>query len=340
MIRFLLIPAVCCMLFLIQSCATAVKQPVQPDDPLVGKILDTRTTEMVSFFDLMTALMDHDVIFLSEKHDNPMHHAIQHRIIAQMVDEKLAPALGFEFFALHDTPLLLSFVESDKHSHSKKIDTMVEKDLRRQLDWDTRPDQMWGYYFDLLSLAREHSLTAAGLDLAGPLKRRITRKGLSGITLIEKSQVFSTGLDNPVYEDYMKAIFKAVHCGMGNDAMLDHIYDTWTARNDTMALSITRLADETAGPVVVIMGNGHTEYSLGVMDRVTFLNPALSQINLALTEVRPEPAGVDVYTAPLDLAGFAPVHPADYIWFTRRVSDKDPCQAFKKSLQRMKQSQD
>jgi hypothetical protein len=106
-----------------------------------------------------------------------------------------------------------------------------------------------------------------------------------------------------------------------------------------MARTITRLADLAPGPVVVIMGSGHTEYGLGVMNRAAFLNPALSQVNLALREVHSQPTGIDGYVEPLDLEGFDPVPPADYIWFTRRVSEQDPCQAFKTSLDRMRQTQ-
>lgn len=336
MIRIFLIPAACCLILLLQSCATADKKPVRPDDPLAGKILDGRTGAVIPFSRLMADLMDHEVIYLSEKHDNPMHHAIQHRIIQHLLDTGLSPALGFEFFAVHDTPLLLRFVDSGSHDHPEKINTMIETDLRRQLHWDRQSDRMWQYYFDLLKLARDNTLTAAGLDLSGPQKRRITRKGLANITGLEKKMIFSTGYDNPVYAQHMKAVFTKVHCGMGNEDMMDRLYDTWTARNDTMARSITMLAEETTGPVVVIIGNGHTEYGLGVVDRVKFLAPALSQVNLALTEVRPKPADLKDYTAPLDLEGFASLPPADYIWLTQRVSYEDPCQAFKTSLQKMK----
>jgi len=339
MIRFSLILALFFLFPMIQSCATAVKTS-EKHDPLAGKILDTSSGKMISFSTLMDDIMAHDVIYLSEKHDNPMHHAIQHRIIQHLVESGRSPALGFEFFAVHDTPLLLSFVDSGNHRHGKKYDAMIETDLRRQLDWDRQSDQMWGYYVDLLKRARDNTLMAAGLDLPGPLKRRITRKGMSDITGFEKNLIFSTGLDNRAYAEHMKAIFAAVHCGMGDEAMRNRLYDTWKARNDTMARSITLLAKETTGPVVVIIGNGHTEYGLGVVDRVKHLDVGLSQVNLALTEIRPDPADHGLYLAPLDLDGFAPVPPADYIWFTRRVSYEDPCRAFQEKRKQMKTATD
>ncbi|MCA1786501.1 MAG: ChaN family lipoprotein [Desulfobacteraceae bacterium] len=338
MIRIYLILAVCLLLPMIQSCATTVKTSVK-HDPLVGKILETSSGEMVSFSALMHDIMDHDVIYLSEKHDNPMHHAIQHRIIQHLVETGRSPALGFEFFAVHDTPLLLNFVDSGNHLHGKKYDAMIETHLRRQLDWERQSDRMWKYYFDLLTRAKDNRLMAVGLDLPGSLKRRITRKGMADITDFEKTLIFSTDLDNPAYAKHMKTIFAEVHCGMGDDAMRNRLYDTWKARNDTMARSITRLANQTTGPVVVIIGNGHTEYGLGVVDRVRHLNAGLSQVNLALTEIR-HAGNHGLYLSPLDLDGFEPVPPADYIWFTQRVSDEDPCRAFREKRKQMKSATD
>lgn len=199
---------------------------------------------------------------------------------------------------------------------------------------------MWSYYWDLLVLAREKELTAAGLDLSSAQKRRITRKGLAGITSIEKKQLFSTDLSNPVYRNHMTSIFKDVHCGMNHGKMADRLYDTWRARNDRMALSIVQLHQSKQvgqGPVVVIMGNGHTEYGLGVMDRVNRLNPEISQANLAMTEIFREQADLDAYLTPLNLEGYAPAPPADYLWFTQRVSYEDPCLKFRAALKKMEQ---
>lgn len=320
---------------LLSSCAIAPKT-VARQDPLIGKIIDARESRPVSFSELMDRVAEADVIYLSEKHDNAMQHAIQRRIVQELIDRGKPPRIGFEFFAMNDTPLILNFIDSGKKDHPPKIQAMIEADLRKRLDWDDQSDTMWGYYWDLLTLARDNGLVAAGLDLSTSAKRRITRKGVSDLTDLEKKQLFSTGLENPVYEAHMKSIFKAVHCGMSHGNMSDKLYAAWLARNDKMALSVTQVADGSDVPVVVIVGNGHTEFGLGVVDRVTAITPGLSQINVALTEIMREPADLDQYLEPLDLEGFEPAPPADYIWFTQRVSYTDPCERFKKSLEKMK----
>ncbi len=319
----------------IQSCAVN-RIPVKRQDPLIGRIIDTRTSVPVDFDTLIEKISTHDVIYLSEKHDNPDHHAMQQRVIKQLIQNGIVPLIGFEFFSMEDTPDLLNFIDSGKAAHSKNLTKIIESDLRKKLGWDTQPDNMWAYYYDLLTVARENSLEVAGLDLPTTLKKRITRKGMDGITPIEKEQVFSTRLSDQGYKDYMLSIFRVVHCGMGNEQMQSKLWDTWVARNDRMALSITRLKHHHKGPLVVIIGGGHTEYGLGVINRVAAIDPNLTQINFAFREISTTPADLPEYLTPLDLEGYNRVAPADFLFFTQRVSYEDPCEEFKKSMRKMK----
>lgn len=326
---------------MIFSCATIPK--IQRQDPLIDKIIHSKTQAPSSFNHLMDTISDIEVIYLSEKHDNPMHHAIQHRIIQDLIERKKFPILGFEFFSMDDTPLLLNFADSGKAAHSPKMEKAIEKQIRTKLDWDSQSNTMWAYYYDLFKLAKKNQLLISGLDLSGSQKRRITRKGLKGLSNIERKLIFSSRFSNAPYEAYMKSVFKSVHCGMGNDRMTSRLYDTWLSRNDKMALSISQLYEKDhQGPIVVIIGGGHTEYGLGVMDRVKAMNPDISQVNIALTEITIAPSDLGEYLQPLELEGFEPVLPANFLWFTQRVSYKNPCEEFKasfKSLKKMNQKE-
>ena len=322
-------------LFMVQSCATT-KKSIMRKDPLIGKIINAKSNQAINFDSLIKDISTYDVIYLSEKHDNPEHHHIQQSIIRRLIKNGLKPTIGFEFFSMENTPDLLNFVDSGKVTHSKKIEKIIEADLRKKLRWDTQSDQMWRYYYDLLTLAKKEKLQVAGIDLPVTLKKRITRKGINNISPIEKEQVFSTKLSDEAYKDYMFDIFKAVHCGMGHERMQSRLYDTWVARNDEMAHSITRLYAHRKGPIVIIIGGGHTEHGLGVINRVAAIDKAIKQVNIALREISVTPSDLPEYLVPLDLEGFEKVPPADYLWFTQRVSYADPCEEFKKSLQKMK----
>ncbi len=308
------------------------------DDLLIGKIIDTKTDRSITLEDLMADISAHDVIYLSEKHDNADHHQFQEKVIMHLIDQGLSPTIGFEFFSKENTPDLLNFIDSGKVVHSKKNEKFIENDLRVKLGWDTQSDKMWAFYYNLLLLAKNNTLLVSGLDLSSSQKRRITRKGIDGITPLERDRIFSTQLSNSEYKSYMFDIFKAVHCGMGHEKMQSRLYDTWVARNDTMAYSITSLVKHTKGPVVVIIGFGHTEYGLGVINSVKTINPNIQQINIGLREIAITPANVEEYTQMLDIEGLDSIPPADYLRFSQRVSYKDPCKEFKKSLEKMKKS--
>ena len=73
-----------------------------------------------------------------------------------------------------------------------------------------------------------------------------------------------------------------------------------------------------------------------VIDRVAAVDKTIKQVNIALKEISVSPSNLSEYLLPLDLEGFERVPPADYLWFTQRVSYADPCEEFKKSLQKIK----
>jgi len=320
---------------MIQSCATK-ERSVMRQDPLINKIISTRTVESVSFNTLIKDIGNYDVIYLSEKHNNPEHHKIQQRIIQNLINSGKNPSIGFEFFSMEHTPDLLNFTDSGKVEHAKKTEEIIEADLRKKLGWDTQSDEMWKYYFDILAIAKKERLKIAGIDIAPSLKKRITRKGIDNLSPIEKEMIFATEPPDESYKDYMYSILKAVHCGMGSEKMQSKLYDTWVARNDKMALSITQLVKHGSGPVVIIIGRGHTEYGLGVINRVENIDNNITQVNIDLQEISVNPSELSQYIQPLELQGYKPVPPADYLWFTQRVSYKDPCREFEKTLKKMK----
>lgn len=156
-------------------------------DPLIGKIVDGTSGKEVSYDQLLEALGRYDVVYLSEKHDNPMHHAAQQRIITDLADTGRPPTIGFEFFSMSDTPHLLNIMDSKRAKHTPEMEKTMEERMREKLGWKEQSDAMWSFYWNLLLVAREKGLTAAGLDLTTAEKRRITRKGIEGITRLEKS---------------------------------------------------------------------------------------------------------------------------------------------------------
>lgn len=309
-------------------------------DPLIGKIFNSNTRQEVTYPELLEQVGHSDVIYLGENHENADHHDIQRKIVEDLVKAGKKPQLGFEFFSIEQTSYMAAFVSGRSRSHHQTPEEILEQRLRRELGWQNRPDRTWQFYFGFLKQARTHQLTVFGADLPAGIVRGISRNGLKGLSPVEKSLLKPSGFKNDTYRKLMFEKFKAAHCGFAMKSHQEKMYETWLARNDTMANSITSMAAENPGqPVVVILGGGHTQHNMGVMERAAHFQPKLKQLNIGLTEIYRNPAPLEDYLerVTIDETTYPPVH--DYLWFTQRFSYEDPCERFRKHLEAMKKSQ-
>jgi len=310
---------------------------VTPRDPLIEKIIqatDQKELEKRALFELLSTA---DVVYLSEKHDNPRHHKIQLEVLQELVKKGKKPAVGFEFFFREQTGYLMDYIQGKPSPFMGKSKAHTPgKVLRAKLGWQHRSDDDWGYYYQLIELAKKHNLVLFGTDLSPAMTLRIRRYGLEKLSRFERSQLGTTSFENKAYETMMLQRFKSAHCGMGSPSFLKPFYEAWLARNDSMAFAISDMTAEVDGPVVVIVGAGHTRNNMGVVERVAHLKPNLKQVNLGLTEVWQEGSALEAYLEgeQVDDVKFGPAH--DFFWFTDRVDSVDHCEKFKAQIQKMK----
>ena len=320
----------------IGACSTAVQKR---EDPLIGKIVRTDSQAEISYPALLDKVQDSQVIYLGENHDNAEHHAIQLKVITDLIAKGKKPQLGFEFFSVDQTAYLMSFVAAGKtktHGHATDV---METILRSQLGWQKRSDQDWNFYFQFIALARKNGLKIFGADLPKGIVRRIIRSGMQSLTGAEKTLLKPTGFKDESYQQLMFEKFKTSHCGFARESYQKKMYRTWIARNDRMALSIvSMLAGDPNQPIVMILGGGHTQHNMAVYERVAVLKPGVRQMNIGLREIAIEPMPLDHYcqSTKIGQKTFAPSH--EYLWFTQRSSYEDPCRRFREQLQKMKQS--
>ena len=323
----------CIQLFL--GCAPMVEKR---NDPLIGKIYDTGLKREIEYQELLREIQKAEVIYLGENHDNADHHEIQLRILQDLLQAGKRPQIGFEFFSSDQTGYLMAFVRLTPKRETVEHTHMREKALRRKLGWEESEDRSWSFYYRLIDLAREKGLTAFGTDLPKGIVRRIVKTGIEGLTPVERNWIQSTGFDDPMYKKVMLAKFADVHCGFSHPKMSERLYQAWVARNDAMARSIASMVRNAEKPVVVIVGGGHTQYNMGIYERVAHLKPQTSQINVGIQEVALHPLPLEDYmrTVKMDGRTFPPSH--SYLWFTQRNSHENPCEKFQAHLQKMKRT--
>jgi uncharacterized iron-regulated protein len=320
-------------IFWMIGCTPMIKKSV---DPLIGKIYESSKQQEVSYQMLFKKMLDARVIYLGENHENADHHAIQLRILKDLIQAGKKPLIGFEFFSIDQTAHLMSFVQIKPHNTDPQSIVIKEKDLREKLGWHAHGDQAWQYYYQLIELALKNKLTIFGADLPKCIVKRIVRVGAENLTGIENNLLQPTFFDDMPYQQLMYSKFKAVHCGFSTPKMSERMYQAWIARNDTMAYSIvSMLPDDENRPLVMILGAGHVQHNMAVYDRVAFYKPDLNQINLGLQEIATKPSDAKSYMANtvVEDKTFLPSH--EYFWFTDRNSYEDPCEKFKGMLQGM-----
>ncbi len=319
---------------LLTGCVTA--QPPRAPSPLAERIFAGPSGTELSRDELVQRMLAARVVYLGEKHDSDRQHEIQRSLLEEMVARGARPALGLEMFSRDRSGALMGYVERAAPAAGDNAAPSAEDWLRRQLTPDdaVARESTWEAYLGLVETARRHGLVLFGIDLPLSLRARITRVGTSGLSHVERALLSPTGFDDDVYRALMQERFKASHCGFGNDEQLGRLYDNWVARNDTMARAIVAALDDARdGPVVVVVGAGHLEYDMGVVDRVAALVPGIEQVNFAMREVTPDSPAVASQFETLEYHGrrFPPAH--RYLWFTAaRGEAVDYCRNFPKAM--------
>lgn len=321
------------------SCTAKVEKM---NDPLLGKIFNSQNLQEVSFDAIIQQMLDSEVIYLGEKHDNPEHHRIQLKIIAELIKQGKRPALGIELFSVDQTGYLMQYVQSGTGSGHQSTSTGSSqaeiKLLRRNLGWQYHADQMWHDYFSLIDVAKKNNLMIFGADLPKGIIRRITRSNISQLTSVERSFLQTSNFQDDEYRQLMFAKLKAAHCGFMQEKRQQLMYQTWLARNDAMSQAILKtLEDQLTEPVLMIMGGGHSEYNMGVYERVAFLRNGVKQLNLGILEIAHKQIPLKQYMQRERIGEREFLPSYEFIWFTPRVDYEDPCLKYKKMLEKMKQ---
>jgi uncharacterized iron-regulated protein len=162
---------------------------------------------------------------------------------------------------------------------------------------------------------------------------KMTRNGLAAL---EPSMVRELGLDRPppdaVFEK-MAADIRDAHCGLAPEKILKPMVDVQRARDAQMAESLLAAADPDGA--ILIAGAGHVRNDYGIPVYLKAKAPAKRVISIAFIEVDKDKTEPQSYALAYPDGRF----PFDYVWFTPRVDDVDPCEKFKSQFDRLKKKQ-
>ena len=259
-------------------------------------------------------------MLLGEKHDNPDQHVLQARLVRALTAAGRHPAVAFEMF----TPAQASVLARHLAEHPRDAAGIGEA-----VNWKASGWPPWAMYEPIAQAALDGGLpiVAANLD-----DERVRAVGRQGVAVLDTAFVQRHGLDQPLTAGVREAMAEEIrdsHCGHAPEGRIGAMIGVQRVRDAQMAEALLTAPGNDGA--VLIAGAGHVRNDYGVPAHVRRIDPAVRTVSVAFVEVDAKRANVESY-----VERFGGRLPFDYVWFTPAVDDEDPCEKFRKSLERLK----
>jgi uncharacterized iron-regulated protein len=190
--------------------------------------------------------------------------------------------------------------------------------LGTALGWEHTSWPPFREYQPIFAVAFARQLPIFAGNLPQVDAKALVKQGLSALS---RERVKELRLDEPFpapLEASLLDELRASHCGQLPESLLGPMALAQHARDAQMAKVL--LAAGAQDGAVLIAGGGHARLDRGVPYHLARATPGVSVASLVLREVRHDEPDARAYVAEEG--------PFDYVWFTPRASDEDPCAAF------------
>lgn len=313
--RVLTLLALLAMLVGCRTGATGVpwQSSVGREHPRVGRIWDVAGGRFVDEAAVVAGIAKARYVLLGEKHDNPDHHVLQARVLRGLTAAGRRPAVAFEMFAPSQAGALT------RHLAARPRDAAG---IGEAVNWKASGWPAWSLYEPIARAALDARLTIVVANLDTERVRAVSRQGVAAL---DAALVQRHGLDQPLPADVRAAMAEEIrdaHCGHAPEHLVGAMIGVQRARDAHMAEAL--LSAPGNDGAVLIAGAGHVRNDRGVPAYLQRIDPGRRTVSVAFLEVDPRHPEVEGRW------------PFDYVWFTPAVDDEDPCETFRKSLERLR----
>jgi uncharacterized iron-regulated protein len=275
------------------------------DHPLSGRIYRVADGAAVSEAELIAAAGAAEFVLIGERHDNRDHHRLQARIVEALEQDPGKPrALAFEMIAADRQLALVEYLDAHP-GDAAGLDAAV--------GWGESGWPDWALYAPLARAALANGGQIIAADLEPAQKRAVFEQGPRAL---RSSFVRRTGLDQSLaaaLAEELRTELDEAHCGLVPPEALAGMSGVQRSRDAMMADRLATASGKAGG--ILIAGNEHIRKDRGVPWYLARLEPGARVVSIGLLEVQDE-----VRRPPEGL-------PYDYVWFTPRADDRDPCAA-------------
>lgn len=299
------------------------KSSLYRDHPLSGRVWDVSAARFIDRERFVEGLARADFVLLGERHDNPDHHLLQAEVLRRLIAAGRRPAVAFEMLGIDDAGAIADHLRSNPNDAAGLGDAV---------NWNKRGWPDWAMYQPIAEVALRAKLPIVATNLALATARKMGRDGMAAL---EAQAVRDLGLDRPLPEPLfaqMAADIRAAHCGHVTEKIAKPMVDVQRARDAQMAGSLITAAGP--GGALLIAGAGHVRNDYGIPVYLRAKEPQKRVVSIAFLEVDKDKGEAQSYARRYSGGRF----PFDYVWFTPRVDDEDPCEKFKAQLDRLKKA--
>lgn len=292
---------------------------VNREHPLVGRVWDVASGRFVDEATVIARIAEARFMLFGETHDNPDHHVLQTRLIRALTAAGRRPVVAFEMLTPSQAGALARYLAA----HPREAAGIAEA-----VNWKASGWPAWAMYEPIAQAALDAGLpiVAANLD-----DERVRAVGRQGVAALDAAFVRRHGLDQPLTTDVREALAEEIrdsHCGHAPEERVGAMIGVQRARDAQMAEALLTAPGDGA---VLIAGAGHVRNDWGVPAYVRRIDPAARTVSIAFVEVDAKRTNAESYAE-----RFGGRLPFDYVWFTPAGDDEDPCEKFRKSLERLK----
>ncbi len=290
---------------------------------MTGRIWDGSNRRFVDGDTLVGRLVRARFVLLGEKHDNPDHHRLQAQLLRKIIGSGRRPAVGFEMFNVDDAFAIARHLAAAPRNAAG---------LGPAVNWSERGWPDWKLYQPIVEAALGADLPIVATDLRPAILNRLRHGGAAAL---DNAVLRQLELDRPLSKDTlerMTADIRSAHCGYASKKLIMTMVNIQRARDAQIAQSLMAAAH--VDGAVLIAGAGHVRKDYGVP---TYLNSkATGQrvISLAFLEVDGTTTEPESYAQQFNGIKL----PFDYVWFTPRLKNLDPCESFEAELNRLKKT--
>src|SRR6266850_1461207 len=313
--------AVVALVLVVGGCAKGGKieweSPAERAHPLVGRIWDVKAGAFIGEDVLVARLVASRFVLLGERHDNADHHALQAKLVRAMVEAGRRPALGFEMLATDDAPAIVRYLARSPKDAAGLGDAV---------NWSRSGWPEWRLYQPIAQAALDANVPIVATNLSKAATDAVRRNGLPGLGPALTTQL---RLAEPTPETRlaMTQELRESHCGQMPDNAIDRMADIQWARDARIAASLARAGQRDGA--VLIAGAGHVRRDRGVPVHLARQVPDASIASVAFVEVDAAAVKPGDYAKRFG----SDTLPFDYVWFTPKVDDGDPCEKLKKATE-------